>query len=265
MSEDQSAAMPVLNDKDCYGFERKSAGDFPFYREGPHALSARHWVVLLLGAALGFSMLTVPVAFFKTTMGGFVPAILFPLIPLAVLAIMVGKGWRALFRTPTWRDVLLMVAIAGANILVSFTVALLLQLVFKMNANPANALLAEASDTALILFYLKTAPQLFGEEVVSILPFLAVLWFCHQRLAMTRKCAIITAWICTALIFGALHLPTYEWNFVQCFLVIGTARIVLLSGYIITKNIWVSTGAHIINDWLLFTIMAAFLGAHAAG
>lgn len=57
-----------------------------------------------------------------------------------------------------------MVAIAGANILVSFTVALLLHLVFKMNANPANALLAEASDTALILFYLKTAPQLFGGE-----------------------------------------------------------------------------------------------------
>lgn len=65
MSEDQSAAMPVLNDKDCYDFERKSAGDFPFYREGPHALSARHWIALMLGAALGFSMLTVPVAFLK--------------------------------------------------------------------------------------------------------------------------------------------------------------------------------------------------------
>ncbi|HAT06507.1 MAG TPA: CPBP family intramembrane metalloprotease [Aeromonas salmonicida] len=265
MREHQSAAIPVLNDSDYYGFERKSAGDFPFYREGPHALSARRWALILLGVALGFSMLTVPVAFFKTTMGGFVPAILFPLIPLAVLAMMVGKGWRALFRMPTWRDVLLMVAIVGANILVSFTVAILLQLLFKMNTNPVNTLLAGASDTALILFYLKTVPQLFGEEVVSILPFLAVLWFCHQTLAMTRKRAIITAWLCTAIIFGALHLPTYEWNFVQCFLVIGTARIVLLSGYIITKNIWVSTGAHIINDWLLFTIMAAFLSGHAAG
>ncbi|EQC04221.1 amino terminal protease, partial [Aeromonas salmonicida subsp. pectinolytica 34mel] len=81
-----------MDDSDYYGFERKSAGDFPFYREGPHALSARRWVLILLGVALGFSMLTVPVAFFKTTLGGFVPAILFPLIPLAVLAIMVGKG-----------------------------------------------------------------------------------------------------------------------------------------------------------------------------
>ncbi|MDM5136379.1 CPBP family intramembrane glutamic endopeptidase [Aeromonas salmonicida] len=265
MREHKSAAIPVLNDSDYYGFERKSAGDFPFYREGLHVLSARRWVLILLGVALGFSMLTVPIAFFKTTLGGFVPAILFPLIPLAVLAMMVGKRWRALFRTPTWRDVLLMVAIVGANILVSFTVAILLQLLFKMNTNPVNTLLAGASDTALILFYLKTAPQLFGEEVVSILPFLAILWFCHTKLSLSRKSAIITAWLCTALIFGALHLPTYEWNFLQCFLVIGTARIVLLSGYIITKNIWVSTGAHIINDWLLFTIMAAFLGANTAG
>ncbi|MNG99657.1 CAAX amino terminal protease self- immunity [compost metagenome] len=99
--------------------------------------------------------------------------------------------------------------------------------------------------------------------MVSILPFLAILWFCHTKLGLTRKSAIIIAWLSTALIFGAMHLPTYDWNFLQCFLVIGTARIVLLSGYIITKNIWVSTGAHIINDWLLFTGMVLLHGAQA--
>ena len=263
MSEYQSVAITTLNDSDCYGFERKSAGDFPFYRQEPHALSTRGWVLILLGVALGFAALTAPIAFYKTTVGGFVPAILFPLIPLVVLAMVAGPAWRALFRKPGLRDLVLMLVIAGANILVSVIVALLLQHVFQMNGNPVSNMLAEASNAARILFYLKTAPQLFGEEVVSILPFLAVLWFCHERLNMTRKRALLAAWLCTALIFGALHLPTYGWNFLQCFLVIGTARIVLLSGYIITKNIWVSTGAHIINDWLLFTIMVVFLGGHA--
>ncbi|MGN4935818.1 CPBP family intramembrane glutamic endopeptidase [Aeromonas rivipollensis] len=259
MGEHQSAAMPVLNDGDCYGFERKSAGDFPFYRQSPNALSGRSWVLILLGVVLGFAVLTAHIGFINHG-GGFVSAILFPLIPLAVLAMVVGKAWRSLFRTPTGRDVLLMLAIAGVNILVSVAVALVLQHLFKMSENPVNAMLAEASNTARILFYLKTAPQLFGEEVVSILPFLAILWFCHERLNMTRKRALIAAWLCTALIFGALHLPTYDWNFLQCFLVIGTARIVLLSGYLITKNIWVSTGAHIINDWLLFTVMVLLRG-----
>ena len=96
-----------------------------------------------------------------------------------------------------------------------------------------------------------------------VLPFLAILWFCHSKLAMTRKSAIVVAWLGAALIFGALHLPTYGWNFVQCFLVIGTARIVLLVGYIVTKNIWVSTGAHIINDWLIFTVMALAISPDA--
>ncbi|UBO74585.1 CPBP family intramembrane glutamic endopeptidase [Aeromonas rivuli] len=263
MGEHQSAAKPVLNDGDSFGFERRSAGDFPFYRQEPHALSTRGWVLILLGVALGFAVLTAPIAFYKTTVGDFVPAILFPLIPLAVLAMVAGKAWRSLFRTPTGRDLLLILAIASVNILVSVAVALVLQHLFKMSENPVSAMLTEASNTARILFYVKTAPQLFGEEVVSILPFLAVLWFCHERLNMTRKRALLAAWLCTALIFGAMHLPTYDWNFLQCFLVIGTARIVLLSGYLITKNIWVSTGAHIINDWLLFTVMVLLRAGQA--
>jgi hypothetical protein len=32
------------------------------------------------------------------------------------------------------------------------------------------------------------------------------------------------------------------------------ARLVLTLPWIVTKNIWVSTGAHIINDWLLFLV-----------
>ena len=43
----------------------------------------------------------------------------------------------------------------------------------------------------------------------------------------------------------------------------GHARLILLLPYIMTKNIWVSTGAHILNDWTLFII--ALLGAIAPG
>jgi membrane protease YdiL (CAAX protease family) len=116
-------------------------------------------------------------------------------------------------------------------------------------------MLGAFSDTERALFYLKTIPQLFGEEIVSVSPFLAILWFCHTKLDMGRGPSIVAAWLGAALVFGALHLPTYGWNFVQCFLVIGTARLVLLIGYVATKNIWVSTGAHIINDWLTFTLI----------
>lgn len=51
--------------------------------------------------------------------------------------------------------------------------------------------------------------------------------------------------------FGLVHLPTYNWNLMQCLVVIGSARLVLTWAYVWTKNIWVSTGAHILNDWAL--------------
>jgi hypothetical protein len=44
---------------------------------------------------------------------------------------------------------------------------------------------------------------------------------------------------------------------------VGVARIVLLLSYIMTKNIWVSTGAHVLNDWATFAVSA--LSAVAAG
>jgi hypothetical protein len=60
-----------------------------------------------------------------------------------------------------------------------------------------------------------------------------------------------------------LGLPTYDWNLVQCIVVIGSARMVLTLPWLLTKNSWVSTGAHIINDWTLF--LMALLGAGLVG
>lgn len=43
-----------------------------------------------------------------------------------------------------------------------------------------------------------------------------------------------------------------------CFVIIGSARLIPSLAYLKTKNIWVSTGAHVINDWTMFAI--ALLG-----
>ncbi len=33
---------------------------------------------------------------------------------------------------------------------------------------------------------------------------------------------------------------------------IGVVRLILSLAFLITKNIWISTGAHILNDWTIF-------------
>jgi membrane protease YdiL (CAAX protease family) len=119
-------------------------------------------------------------------------------------------------------------------------------------------------DTAgRIAFFAKTLPQLFGEEVVTILPFLALMTLLSSGFGVGRKAAVVSAWLISSLLFGLIHLPTYDWNWVQCIVVIGTARLVLTLPWILTKNIWVSTGAHIVNDWLLFSM--SLLGAGLVG
>lgn len=79
------------------------------------------------------------------------------------------------------------------------------------------------------------------------------MYFLFAKAKLSRKTAIVLAWLLSAVWFGAAHLPTYDWNFAQAFIVIGGARLILTLAYIPTKNLWVSTGAHIINDWALFT------------
>jgi hypothetical protein len=50
---------------------------------------------------------------------------------------------------------------------------------------------------------------------------------------------------------------------VQSFVIIGSARLVLSLAYMKTKNLWVSTGAHILNDWSLLGL--SLLGAGLLG
>jgi membrane protease YdiL (CAAX protease family) len=124
----------------------------------------------------------------------------------------------------------------------------------EVEANAAIGSIVGLDTTGRVLFLVKVALQLLGEEVISILPFLALLTLFTQRFGVSRRVAIVGAWLLSALLFGLAHLPTYGWNLVQCILIIGSARLVLTLPWIMTKNLWVSTGAHVLNDWVLMSM-----------
>lgn len=226
--------------------------DFPFYNGVPVLISGGRWLVVVGACVVGFLVLVlVPIPGLP---GQWIKAILFPAIPLAALAWAAPKGWTAVFRRIRLRDVGWMLGFAVLNIIVSLAVATPISRAFGAEANPVGGILEDLSPAGRVSFYLSTAPQLLGEEVVTILPLLALLFVLTATFGWSRRSAILVSWIVTAIAFGAMHLPTYNWNFVQCFVIIGVARLVLTGAYLVTKNLWVSTGAHIINDWTLFTI-----------
>jgi hypothetical protein len=192
-----------------------------------------------------------------------IPAVLFPLIPMLALAQVAPGHWKSLFGKVGRRELRLMLGFALLNIIVTMSVGTIVYVLTDVTSNAAAAQLDGMDTAGRIAFFAKIVPQLFGEELVTLLPFLAVLALLSNRFGVSRKGAIVGAWLVSSLIFGLIHLPTYDWNLIQCIVVIGTARMVLTLAWILTKNVWVSTGAHIINDWLLFGF--GLLGAGLVG
>jgi membrane protease YdiL (CAAX protease family) len=233
--------------------------DFPFYQGTPVALTSAHWWFLLALIAVAFALLIAPITWPGGEVGAFVPAVLFPLIPLAGLA-WVSKGHAGcLFGRVGWREIKLMVLFALLNIVVTMTVGAIVRATLGADANPAMATANQLSSGGLVIFLTKTAVQLVGEEMLTMLLMLALLHLLVARAGLSRNAGILWAWFGSAVVFGLVHLPTYHWNLAQCLLIIGTARLVLSLAYIKTKNLWVSAGAHILNDWIL--IMMNVMGS----
>lgn len=233
--------------------------DYPFYAGIPAAISGRRWLVVIAACAVAFvQLIAVPN---PTPLVHWIQVIAFPVIPLAALAWAAPRGWTAVFRRVRPRDVLLMIGFAILNVVVTAGIAIAVSQVADTAANPAGEAIQGMGGGDRVMTLLATIPQLIGEELITILPLLAILSVLVRKLGWSRRAALLTAWVATAVMFGALHLPTYDWNIVQCLVVIGSARLILSLAYMVTKNVWVSAGAHIINDWVLFLSPVVLGGA----
>ncbi len=244
-----------------FNWIERPGDDFPFYNGQPVVIPGLQWCFLMLTVAAGFATLFVPLPFFATQVGQFVPAILFFAIPLAGLALVAHKHWTTLFRRLRVMDFVWMIAFCILNFIVTLAFGLLLSKALGAEVNEAVAGVANLSNVDRVLFFVRAGFQLFGEEVLTILSFLGILRLFATRMRFSRTNTIIFAWLGSALIFALIHLSSYNWNVLQCILFIGTIRLVLTLPYIMTKNIRVCTGAHILNDYLNFSM--TILGAQA--
>lgn len=225
--------------------------DFPYYRGGPRAVSMAGWLLVLAGVAAGFLALVTSLPLADSLLTGWLRAMLFVCLPLLGLRIATPCGWTAIFARIGLREVKLMFVFAILNIIISLVVGSAVKFYGTATPNAAIADAANLGGAQVSSFFAKVALQLLGEELITILPFLAVLALCHAQAGIARNASVIVAWLTSAVAFGLVHLPTYDWNIVQCLVVIGSARLVLTWAYVWSKNVWVSTGAHIINDWTL--------------
>ena len=263
-SSHRTPALRSLAPHDRFGrlIERADGVDFPFYNGSPVALSGAKWFLIWAATAVGyFALILIPQ---PNNWAAVIPRALFVLIPLLALGLCAGPAWRALFRRVRGADVGAMFGFAALNLAVTLAVGPLIAKLFGSNANPTVAETGAGGAWDTVGFFAGSAVQLLGEELFTLLPFLAILAILFQRAKLSRKTAIILAWVISALWFGAAHLPTYGWNVAQALITIGSARFALTLAFIRTKNIWVAAGAHILNDWFLFALAMILPGLAAA-
>ena len=228
--------------------------DYPFYNGEPARFTVRQWSLLLLLCLLAYLQLTFLGLIFVGPVTQLLPVLLFVLLPAMGLAAMGTGCLAALFRPLSVKALLLIPAFALLNLLVSVAVALVVASLAEVSANPAVGLIRALDPIAFAAFLLRTLPQLLGEELITILPLLATMAYLVEGRGWSRRAAILAAWLLTALLFGALHLPTYQWNVAQSIFIIGAARLVMTAAYLLTGNLWVSAGAHIMSDWIIFFV-----------
>ncbi|MBS9719521.1 CPBP family intramembrane metalloprotease [Tianweitania sp. BSSL-BM11] len=224
------------------------------------AITARGWTLVLLSVACAFAVLSLSP---PRVFGGVllvIPAALFTAIPLVTLHAMSSSGARNLFRGYSLGAFGQSIMFGIATLTASLSVALILLPFAPLEANRAGDVLTNADALAVVIFLVRTFIQLVGEEVVTILPLLAVVRFSMATTGIGRRGGLAAGVVVSTLLFSAMHLPTYNWNVVQCFVVIGTARLVLTASYLRTGNLWVSSGAHIMNDWSIFAV--GYAGSH---
>lgn len=235
-----------------WSFLEDSGTDFPFYNGVPAPVRYHQWALILAAVVFAFLLLALSAGGSGGLFWSFLPGIGLAAIPLWVFARVAPGHWTCLFGRIGLRELRLMLGFALLNIVVSMGLGAIVMLLTHVSPNSSAAQLEGLDALGRVAFFAKTAPQLLGEEVITLLPFLAMLqWLTHSP-GWGRRRAVLFAWLGTAVLFGLLHLPTYDWNWVQCIVVIGGARLVLTLAWIKTKNLWVSTGAHIANDWILF-------------
>ncbi|WP_084798622.1 CPBP family intramembrane glutamic endopeptidase [Pleomorphomonas koreensis] len=233
----------------------------PFVAGNP-AISGRGCVLIIASILLGFTILSSPQA--KSLSGGLtiIPALLFTALPLSALAYVSEGRANALFRHYDIKALGLSLLFALCTITASFLAGWIASFDTAMKQNPVNDLVAAMRLSELPVFLIRTFVQLIGEELATILPLLAATWLFMSRLHASYASSIWAGTLVSTLWFSAMHLPTYDWNIVQCFLVIGISRLILTASYLYTKNIWVSAGAHIINDWTFFAL--GYAGSHVS-
>ena len=226
--------------------------DFPFYNGIPQ-LSKLDWIIFAVGpiltclAIFGVIYYIPGMEYLFTDL---LSPIMFCLIMLIPVAYVCHGKLSIFFRLPKLGDLKIIVICLILNMAYTLAVGyLLMKFGFAPQANSAVIATNNVGIENLLL-----AIQLIGEELFKVSVLILALSLIYHFIE-DRKVSVIIATVVTMIIFGLIHVGSYDGNLVQCLLLIGLGSIFHLYPYLKTKNV---TNSYILH--LLIDILPVFLG-----
>ncbi|MFV0557891.1 MAG: type II CAAX prenyl endopeptidase Rce1 family protein [Enterococcus sp.] len=98
--------------------------------------------------------------------------------------------------------------------------------------------------------FLELIPALLGEELLVLVPFSLIATHLAKN-GKGNQGTLVLLVLASSLIFGALHLPVYQWNWAQAVIAVGLVRTFFTYAYLKSKNILPAFATHLLYDSLL--------------
>lgn len=223
--------------------------DFPLYNNNP-PIRLFKWAVLVLAIIITASLILIPLPI------GRVKGLLYFMIPFLAFGYATNWNFGLICKKIRRKDIALVLILFLLELIFSSIAAFILKdLGFVVHSNPVIGELTSVLTWIIIPF------QLFGEELIKIIPFL-ILAAVFYHFTKNRKVAVIGATVLSLALFGILHLPAYG-NLVSVLVLQGAGSVFTMFAYLKTKNIFVSYLIHLLLDTTIFltVLLPVFLSS----
>ena len=224
-----------MSETDRFKFEDKDY-DFPFYNKNPY-IPKWGWIVLFFVFFIGFILSISTVIHFS---------ILGCIIFIVPILYFLKWDYKAIFRMPSRRDIVLVVALFVGYIIYAIIVGYLLEMVGIVSSGTIDP------ESIGLMTMVSSIFSILGEEFIKFVPFMFFLRVIYKY-SNNRKLAVIISVALVMLMFASMH----AYNpimFLFAICIQGVGSIFEFYGYIKTKNLLVSYLCHLLTDEFIFIV-----------
>ena len=224
-----------MTQTDWFKFEDKDY-DFPFYNKNPY-IPKWGWIVLFFALFIGF---------FLSLSSKIYISIIGCIVLIVPVLYFLKWDYKAIFRMPSRRDILLVVALFAGYMIYSIVVGEVLSGVGIVSSGTVDS---QSLDVMKMISSIFTT---LGEEFIKFIPFMFFLRVLYKY-TNKRKLSVIISVALIMLMFASMH----AYNpimFIFALCIQGLGSIFEFYGYIKTKNIMVPYLCHLLTDEFIFLI-----------